>query len=258
MPARAPHVYFDGATRVAVFTRRERQALEPMFIGHYGVSLAAKRFAPRASLGALFLAVQALDIVFAVLVLAGVEKLRIVPGFTQVNPYELYFMPYSHSLTGAVLWSALGALAYVVLAGKDIKDPRVRVATTLVIAACVLSHFILDVPMHTPDLPLGFDGESGKVGLGLWNQVGVTMALEMGLLVAGGALYLGSTRPLEGGRLPTQVLAVLLVAISAATPFLPPPATAAGFAIQALGAYGVLAALAEWVDRQRVAVEPSL
>jgi hypothetical protein len=229
-----------------------------MFIGHYGVSLAAKRFAPRASLGALFLAVQLLDVVFAGLVLAGVEKLRIVPGFTKVNPYDLYFMPYSHSLAGAVLWSALGALAYVVLAGKATKDPKARVAVALAIAVCVFSHFVLDVPVHTPDMPLGFAPDADKIGLGLWNQVDVTIALEVGILVAGGVLYLGSTRPLEGGTTATQLLAALLVVIAVATPFLPPPATDAGFAIQALAAYGVLAALAEWVDRKRAPVKPSL
>jgi hypothetical protein len=231
-----------------------------MFIGHYGVSLAAKRFAPRASLGALFLAVQLLDVVFAVLVLAGVEKVRIVPGFTKVNPYDLYFMPYSHSLAGAVLWSALGALAYVALTGKATKgsNARARVAAALAIAVCVFSHFVLDVPVHTPDMPLGFGADTGKIGLGLWNQVDVTIALEAGVLVAGGALYLGSTRPRQGGTTATQLLAGLLLVIAVATPFLPPPPTDAGLAIQALAAYGVLAALAEWVDRKRVPVKPSL
>src|SRR5260370_5127962 len=56
-----------------------------MFIGHYGVSFAAKRFTPRTSLGVLVLAVQLLDVLFAVFVLAGVEKMRIVPGFTEYN-----------------------------------------------------------------------------------------------------------------------------------------------------------------------------
>jgi hypothetical protein len=58
-----------------------------MFIGHYGVSFAAKRFATRTSLGALFLAVQLLDVLLAIFVLAGVEKLRIVPGFTPYNAF---------------------------------------------------------------------------------------------------------------------------------------------------------------------------
>ena len=67
-----------------------------MFIGHYGVALAAKRVAPRTSLGALFVAVQFLDVIFGLFVLAGIEKMRIAPGFTRVMPYDLYFMPYSH------------------------------------------------------------------------------------------------------------------------------------------------------------------
>jgi hypothetical protein len=84
-----------------------------MFIGHYGVSFAAKRFAPRTSLGVFFLAVQTLDVLFAVFVFAGVEKLRIIPGFTEYNAYDLYFMPYSHSLAGALAWSvAAGGLAW--------------------------------------------------------------------------------------------------------------------------------------------------
>jgi hypothetical protein len=222
-----------------------------MFIGHYGVSLAAKRFAPRSSLGALFLAVQLLDVVFASLLLMGVEKMRIVPGFTKVNPYELYFMPYSHSLAGAVLWSAVAALAYAALAGKKL-DAKARVATALAIAVAVFSHFLLDIPMHTPDLPLGFDADAAgatKIGLGLWNQLDVSIALEVGLLVAGGALYLGSTRPLAGagGETATRVVTVILVALAVATPFLPLPASGTAFAVQALGGYAVLAALAECV-----------
>src|SRR5258706_10947128 len=87
-----------------------------MFIGHYGVSFAAKRCTPRTSLGVLFLAVQLLDVLFTIFVLAGVEKLRIVPGFTQYNAYDLYYMPYSHSLAGALGWS--------VAAGFLVAPPR--------------------------------------------------------------------------------------------------------------------------------------
>ena len=78
-----------------------------MFIGHYGVSLAAKRWAPGLSLGWTFLAVQLLDVLFAIFVLTGIERLAIVPGFTAYNPYDLIFMPYTHSLVGALVWTAL-------------------------------------------------------------------------------------------------------------------------------------------------------
>ncbi len=83
-----------------------------MFIGHYGVALASKRVSPRLSLGVLFLAVQLLDVLFSLFVLAGIEKLRIVDRFTAYNPYDLYGMPYSHSLLGAAAWSVLAALAW--------------------------------------------------------------------------------------------------------------------------------------------------
>ncbi|HEY7376310.1 MAG TPA: hypothetical protein VIF57_29390, partial [Polyangia bacterium] len=74
------------------------------------MSLAAKRWAPSLSLGWLFLAVQMLDVLFASFVLVGVEKLAIVPGFTAYNPYDLIFMPYSHSLVGALVWSVVFGL----------------------------------------------------------------------------------------------------------------------------------------------------
>src|SRR5437764_3121922 len=116
-----------------------------MFVGHYGVSFAAKRVTPRTSLGTLFLAVQLLDVLFAIFVFAGIEKLRIVPGFTEYNAYDLYYMPYSHSLAGSLAWSAAaGALAWW------LGHPRAAPW----IAAAVFSHFVLDVPMHTPDMPI--------------------------------------------------------------------------------------------------------
>src|SRR5712691_11433719 len=129
-----------------------------MFVGHYGVSFAAKRFTPRTSLGVLFIAVQLLDVLFAIFVLAGVEKLRIVPGFTEYNAYDLYYMPYSHSLVGSLGWSVAAGLLAAAL-GWQRASPW--------IGAAVFSHFLLDVPMHTPDMPI-LGNNSTKIGLGLW------------------------------------------------------------------------------------------
>jgi hypothetical protein len=221
-----------------------------MFIGHYGVALAAKRVTPATSLGALFVAVQFLDVIFSLLVLGDVEKFRVVDGFTKVMPYDLYFMPYSHSLAGAVLWSALGALAFGALL-TSVTDQRAKVLAALVVGVAVLSHFFLDLPVHPPDLPLGFDDASPKVGLRLWDQIDVTLALELSALAAGGALYLGRTVPRVDQETPTRVLGVLLVALTIATPFLPVPPSASFFAMEALGGYLLLAVLAEWMDRSR-------
>ena len=118
-----------------------------MFIGHYGVSLALKRADPRLSLGGLFIAVQVLDLLFFSFVLLGIEKMRIVPGFTEYNAYDLYYMPYSHSLVGSLVWSALAVVGVLILRKAPLTGASL-------IGLAVFSHFLLDVPMHTPDMPL--------------------------------------------------------------------------------------------------------
>src|SRR3989449_5176204 len=83
-----------------------------MFVGHYGVSLAAKRGDRSIPLWVLFLAVQLLDVFWSLFVLIGIEKVRIVPGITASNPLDLYYMPYTHSLVAALLWSLAAYVAY--------------------------------------------------------------------------------------------------------------------------------------------------
>ncbi|HEY1252068.1 MAG TPA: hypothetical protein VGH97_12840 [Thermoanaerobaculia bacterium] len=221
-----------------------------MFVGHYGVSLAAKRISPRLSLGVLFVAVQLLDVLFSIFVLLGIEGLRIVHGFTAYNPYDLYRMPYTHSLLGALLWSA--ATALVALAALRRLRSRDRRIAAGVLGAAVFSHFLLDVPMHTPDLPLGLAPGSPRIGLGLWNHRWAAVAAELLVLVAGGAVYLNATRARSrAAAAATAVFGAVLVATTIATPLMPDPPSARAFAIQALVLYGFTAVAAEWVDRGR-------
>src|SRR5262245_5782408 len=215
-----------------------------MFVGHYGVSLAAKRWAPQLSLGWLFLAVQVLDLVFASFVLAGIEKMAIVPGFTAYNPYDLYFMPYSHSLVGALTWSVLLGLLTRALIGRKGGAPAIA------IGICVFSHWLLDVPMHTADMPLAGD-HSTKIGLGLWRHRDLSLAAELLALSAGAAVWWRATGGLGRARTVTILFLVVLVATLLSTPFVPPLSGPAGFAISALMAYAALAAVAAWVDRPR-------
>jgi hypothetical protein len=221
-----------------------------VFIGHYGLSLAAKRWRPRLSLGVLFVAVQFLDVLFAIFVLAGVEKMRIVHGFTAYNPYDLYSMPYSHSLAGALVWSVLfGAGGYVFTRRFSVGE---RAAAAAVLGAAVFSHFLLDLPVHTADLPLTPSAGSPKIGFGLWNHPAAATAVELAVLVAGGGLYLRGTRPRSGGsRIATIAYGIVLLALTIGTRFQPDPASASAFAVQALIAYFVLAGAAEWIDRMR-------
>ena len=65
-----------------------------MFIGHFGVGLAAKRAAPRLSLGILFIAGLFADVLWPVLVALGIEQVAIVPGITEMTPLEFISYPY--------------------------------------------------------------------------------------------------------------------------------------------------------------------
>lgn len=210
-----------------------------MFVGHYGVSFAAKRVAPTIPLWALFIAVQLLDIFWAPLVLLGIEKVRIVPGITASNPLDLYYMPYTHSLLAALLWSA-GAL----LISRLLANPGVAGRAALIVALAVFSHWVLDFVVHRPDLPL-YDN-TAKVGLGLWNHRVLAFALEAALLFGGMWLYFG------GGSVPRSrmtVFGLVMLAVQAYVFFGPPPVSDAAAAWTALAAYAVFAAVVARLER---------
>src|SRR5215475_2383533 len=155
-----------------------------MFIGHFGVALGAKKFAPRTSLGSLFFAAQFLDLVWPVFLLAGLEHVRIAPGITRMSPFDFYDYPITHSLLTAAIWSVVVGGAYYSL--------RRNGHTAWVMGIAVLSHWILDFLVHRPDLPLWPGGP--KVGLGLWNFWTPEIVLEVAIFAAGCGLYLSATR----------------------------------------------------------------
>jgi hypothetical protein len=202
-----------------------------MFVGHYGVSFATKKVDASIPLWVLFLAVQWLDVLWAPLVLLGIEKVRIVPGFTATNPLDLYFMPYTHSLVAALFWSAAAAGAYHRLR-------RVTVRTSLLVGLAVFSHWILDFVVHRPDLPL-YDN-TVKVGLGLWNHPALAFGLEAALLFGGMAVFLRA-RPTR--RTAIITFGIVMLGIQAYVFFGPPPASPAAVASTALAAYGIFALL---------------
>jgi membrane-bound metal-dependent hydrolase YbcI (DUF457 family) len=215
-----------------------------MFIGHYGPSFAIKALRPAIPLWLLFIAVQVVDVAWAVLVLLGVEKVRIVPGITASNPLDLYYMPYTHSLVAAIFWS-LAVAAFVRL----LPGVTTRAAAGWV-GIAVFSHWVLDLLVHRPDLPLYDD--TMKIGLGLWNYPAFALGLEAALLFAGMVLYLRVTKPTNAvGRIGMPVFGVVMLAIQSYVFFGPPPASPAAAAMTALVFYVVFAALAEWLARHR-------
>jgi hypothetical protein len=157
-----------------------------MFVGHYSVAFACRTERNRIPLWVLFVAVQFLDYIWATLVLLGVEKLRVIKGFTASSMLDSYFHPYSHSLITAILWSAVAAIAYKPLCSW--LGYTYSKSAAFIVALAVFSHWILDLIAHPRDLPL-YDN-TAKVGFGLWNYRDPEFALEIALLASGIALYL--------------------------------------------------------------------
>ncbi len=215
-----------------------------MFIGHYGVALAAKPAQKQIPLWLLFIAVQWLDVVWSVLVMLGIEKLRIVKGFTQANSMDLYYMPYTHGLIGALALSAvLGGLAIMFLRDR-------RVAVFSIVAGAVFSHWLLDLVVHVEDLPL--IGDTMKVGFGLWRHVWLSLPLELATLTLGAVIYArampSNTRT---GVRAYWIFVGLMVLAQLYGQFGPDPASPIAQAKTALAAYLALALLAAIVDRLR-------
>ncbi len=218
-----------------------------MFAGHYGVSFACKGVERRLPLWLLFLAVQFVDILWSILILLGIEKVRIVPGITATNPFDLYYMPYTHSLVAAVVWSALVFLGYRLFISQRSAN-RDRLA--LFLALAVFSHWILDLLVHRPDLPLYDD--THKVGLGLWNYPMPTFALEAAILFGGMWIYMRSTRSESFfGKYGMPIFGIVLLAVHWILFFGAPPGSPNAAAVLLLVLYLGFAAVAAWLERKR-------
>jgi hypothetical protein len=215
-----------------------------MFIGHYGPALGLKPLCRTVPLWVLFVAVQWLDFGWALLVLAGVEKVRIVPGFTQGSPLDLYYMPYTHGLAGALALSLLlGAIVAWCMRAA-------RLPAFLIVSAAAFSHWLLDLLVHVRDLPIYDD--TLKAGLGLWRHLWISLPLELASLALGAwlyARYVPSRRP-HGDRW-LWLFVLVLAVLEIYNAFAPAPTEPAGMAVTALVAYCALAALAALVDRAR-------
>lgn len=211
-----------------------------MFIGHWAPALLAAAVSPRAPrLGSLFVAGQLVDWGFFGLSIAGVERMRIEPGATVMNSMDLYHMPYTHSLLGSAVL-ALAFAAILMLWRRDL-------AAAMIGGAVVLSHWLLDLLVHRPDLTLA--GSPPKLGLGLWNYPVIEMPLELGLIGIGGWLYLRNTKGPVG---PPLVLIAVLLLLQAFNWFAPEPESWS-VAVPLLGfvGFGLPTLIAVWVGSTR-------
>ncbi len=215
-----------------------------MFIGHFAVGFAAKRVANRASLGTYVAAALFLDILWPVFLLLGVEHVRIAPGDTAFTPFDFVSYPWSHSLLMAALWSLVfGSGHYVMRRDKT---------TAKMLAAVVFSHWILDWVTHRPDLPLA-PGMAFKTGLGLWNSIPATIAVEVAIFLALALWYERATEPLDRVGLWAwyAMIGFLLCIYGASLAPPPPPGAEQMVAFVTIGLW-IFVPWAAWVDRHRV------
>jgi len=212
-----------------------------MFVGHFGVGLAAKRVAPTVSLGTLFLSVQLADGLWPLFLLLSLEHVRIVPGLMAASPLDFTDYPFSHSLVTLAGWGvAFGAIYWLI---------RRNGWAALVLAGGVVSHWLLDVIVHRPDLPVFPDGP--YLGLGLWQSIPATLVAEGALYLGGLALYLTATTAKDRiGHYALWRFCGLLAVIWIASLLGPPPPNERMLAFSGVAMW-ITIPWGYWIDRHR-------
>jgi hypothetical protein len=212
-----------------------------MFLGHFGLAFATKKAAPKTSLGTLVFAAQFADLLWPILLLLGIERVRIVPGILAASPFDFTSYPISHSLVAQLGWGALLGLIYFAIRRDGI--------AALLVGGLVPTHWVLDFIAHRPDMPIYPGGP--KYGLGMWNSIPLTISVEYVFFAAGIALYVSTTRAKDNaGNLALWSLVGLLGAVYPASMFGPPPPSVQALAWSAIAIW-LTVPWAAWADRHR-------
>lgn len=214
-----------------------------MFIGHHAVAFAAKRIAPKTSLGTLMAAVNLLDLIWPIFLLLGIEHVSVANGATKFTPLDFYDYPWTHSLVMVIAWGVAFGVVYFA---------RTRYARgAVLVAVCVVSHWLLDLIVHRPDLPLWPGGP--KFGFGLWNYPKVTLAVEFTMYIFAIFIYRDATRARDKiGSAAFWAFVIIVAVIYVASAVGPPPPNARAVAIAGLAAW-LFPFWAGWFDRHREA-----
>lgn len=211
-----------------------------MFIGHFAPAFAASAITSEApKLGTLFIAAQLVDWAFMAFFMVGIEQARIEPGITVMSPLDLYHMPYTHSLLG----TAVFAVAFAAVVGITLRNAVAATWTAIV----VMSHWVLDLLVHRPDLTLA--GGEEKMGWGLWNYPWIEIPLELGITLGAFIWFMRATK---GPIVPPLILMGFMLVFQAISWFGPQPTEySIALPLTALFAFGLLTALAYWVGTTR-------
>ena len=182
-----------------------------------------------------------LDLLWPCFLLLGWESVRIDPGNTAFTPLDFVSYPFSHSLLAACGWGVLFGGAYWIVARY--------VRGAVVIGLAVVSHWVLDFLTHRPDLPIYPGGP--RAGLGLWNSVPATLAVELAMYAAGAWLYLSMTRPRDRtGSYALWVFLAFGLVVYVGNSLGPPPPSARAVGLMALALW-IVPLWAWWIGRHR-------
>ncbi|NOY05389.1 MAG: hypothetical protein GXO82_01955 [Chlorobi bacterium] len=219
-----------------------------MFIGHYAIGFAAKKAAPRVSLGTLILASQFVDLLWPLFMLAGLERVKVAPGITAMTPLDFTHYPFTHSLFGVIVWAVVFGAVYYAF--------RREAFASLLLGGLVVSHWLLDFLTHRPDLQL-FPWLETRVGLGLWDSVPATFIVETLMFAAGVYIYTRATSIRNNtGRYAWWVMVVFLFTIYLTNLFGPPPPSPDAIGVSGLALW-LFVAWGYWIDRNRMSVPRS-
>ena len=211
-----------------------------MFIGHLGAGFAAKSVDKKISLGTLFLASQFIDLLWPILLLLGLESVKIESGDTVVTPLNFISYPISHSMLGVIFWGILFGIVYY-LGKKNLRG-------SILLGALVFSHWLLDLLTHRPDLQL-FPWSDYKVGLGLWNSFLGTVIVEGLIFALGVFIFYKVCNPQSKSKIILfWSLVIFLAAVYVMNLFGPPPPSEEPIAIVGLSQW-LLIAWVYWIDR---------
>jgi hypothetical protein len=216
-----------------------------VFAGHVGAALAIGRVERRVNVGVFVTAALLLDVVLWLFVLMGWESVVIPSNFVRTHQPEFVF-PYSHSLSASLAWSLLAAGgAWAVCA--HLGSSRARVAVLM--AAAVLSHWLLDALVHRPEMPLA-GATSRVVGLGLWNSMPVALLVEAAIVVLGMFLFIRGSGLSRGRSVALAVLSLVILAFTVVgMTIAPPPPSAIAMAGSSLMTLISVCALIAWLGR---------
>ncbi|HHO55261.1 MAG TPA: hypothetical protein ENK21_02655 [Trueperaceae bacterium] len=217
-----------------------------MFAGHLAAGLALKKADKRINLGYLFFAALFLDFLLGIFVLLGLEQIIVPENFSELH-YLRFVFPYSHGFLATIIWS----LCAFIMAQFIFRKRNNRTRAGLIMAVAVFSHFFLDWLVHIPELPILGIGSS-QIGLGLWNNLGLSLALEAFLVLIGLGIYqFSNPSPNAKTRYGVSILVLfvlLMTVLGQALSNKAPPTL--GASISWIGQTLFIAGIAYWLDRK--------